>query len=258
MTLDVKSTWNACGEAFDRFTSADDSYSDNIERPAVEKVIGDIAGSRVLELGCGSGPFSCRFAQAGAHVTALDLSQAMISLANERAAERGVSVDFRVADIREPLPFSDAEFDLIFTATALHYVEDLPSFMREVARVMNERARFVASVLHPLSTANFPLADGETNLDGWTGRYFGAPRRCIDTPWVGFGEVPEEGRRIDCHHHTITEYFDAITSAGLTLTRLLEAEPPPEFALKNAARYEEAMNRPLYLIFSASKDRPAK
>jgi hypothetical protein len=90
------------------------------------------------------------------------------------------------------------------------------------------------------------------------GRYFGKPRRCIETPWVGFGEVSEEGRRINCHHHTITEYFDALTSAGLTLTRLLEAEPPPEFAAKNAARYEEAMTRPLYLIFSASKEGPAK
>lgn len=258
MTLDVKSAWNACGEAFDRFTSADDSFSDNIERPAVERVLGDIAGSRVLELGCGSGPFSCRFAEAGAQVTAFDLSQAMISIAEERAARRGVNVDFRVADIREPLPFDDAEFEIIFTATVLHYVEDLPSFMREVARVLKDRGRLVASVLHPLSTANFPLADGEANVDGWMGRYFGKPLRCIETPWLGFGEVPEEGRRINCHHHTITEYFDALTSADLTLTRLLEAEPPPEFAAKNAARYEEAISRPLYLIFSASKDGPAK
>jgi hypothetical protein len=118
---------------------------------------------------------------------------------------------------------------------------------------MKPRGRLVASVLHPLSTANFPLADGEANIGEWTGRYFGAPRRCIDTPWVGFGEVPEEGRKINCHHHTITEYFDALASAGLTLNRLLEAEPPPEFAAKNAARYEEAMSRPLYLMFSAIK-----
>jgi len=27
-------TWNACGEAFDRFTTAADSFSDNIERPS--------------------------------------------------------------------------------------------------------------------------------------------------------------------------------------------------------------------------------
>ena len=91
MTLDVKRTWNACGEAFDRFTTADDSYSDNIERPAVEKVIGDITGSKVLELGCGSGPYSCSFAQAGAHVTALDLSQAMISLAYDMASSYRLS-----------------------------------------------------------------------------------------------------------------------------------------------------------------------
>jgi len=254
MTLDVKRTWNACGEAFDRFTTADDSYSDNIERPAVEKVIGDITGSKVLELGCGSGPYSCSFAQAGAHVTALDLSQAMISLAREKAAERRLNIDFRVADIRERLPFSDSQFDLIFTATTLHYVDDLASFMREASRVMNQSARFVASVLHPRSTAHFPLADGaELDADPSVGRYFGKPLRSIETPWIGFGEVSDEGRRINCHHHTITEYFDAITSAGLIVTRFHEPEPPPEFAAKNAARYDEAIRSPLFLIFSATK-----
>jgi SAM-dependent methyltransferase len=254
MPLDVKSTWNACGEAFDRFTSADDSYSDNIERPAVEQLIGDVTGARVLELGCGSGPYSCRFAQAGAQVTALDLSRAMISLAKARAVERGVRVDFRVADIREPLPFSEAQFDLVFSATTLHYVDDLAIFIREVARVMNPRARFVASVLHPLSTASFPLADADgAEADQWADRYFGAPLRCIETPWLGFGDVPDEGRRINCYHHTIAEYFDALAAAGLAVTRLLEPEPPPEFAAKNPARYEEANRRPLYLIFSAGK-----
>jgi len=178
----------------------------------------------------------------------------MISLAREKAAERRLNIDFRVADIRERLPFSDSQFDLIFTATTLHYVDDLASFMREVARVMNHSARFVASVLHPLSTAHFPLADAaESDADPSIGRYFGKPLRSIETPWLGFGGVSDEGRRINCHHHTITEYFDAITSAGLAVTRLLEPEPPPEFAAQNSARYDEGIRIPLFLIFCATK-----
>lgn len=255
MPLDVQRVWNACGEAFDRFNSAGDSFSENIERPVIEELVGDLAGANVLDLGCGSGPYSCRFAELGADVAGLDLSRAMISLAQNRARERNLTVDFRVADIRDPLPFDDARFDLVFSATALHYVDDLTSFMREAARVMNRNGRFVASVLHPLSTANFSLARSEDveGPDPWQGWYFGSPLRCIETPWLGFGNVSEEGRKISCHHHTTSEYFDSFRSAGLTVTRLLEPAPPADYASRNPARYDEAMRRPIYLILQGNK-----
>lgn len=253
MPLDVKKIWNACGEAFDRFTTAADSFSDNIERPVVERLVGEVAGARVLELGCGSGPYSVWLAERGAQVVGLDLSQTMISLAQERTRERNVSADFRVADIRDPLPFGEGEFDLIVTATALHYVEDLGATMKEAARVLKPGARLVASVLHPMSTALFPLSDSEDveGPDPWEGWYFGSPIRCIETPWLAFGDVAKEGRRIFCHHHTIADYFGAISSAGFAITEMLEPTPHLDFASKNLTRYDQAMRVPVFLIFSA-------
>jgi ubiquinone/menaquinone biosynthesis C-methylase UbiE len=255
MPLDVKRIWNACGEAFDRFTTASDSFADNIERPAVERLIGNIDGARLLDLGCGSGTYSVSFAEKGSHVVALDLSATMIALAQDRAHQHGVEADFRVADIREPLPFDDAVFDLIFTATALHYVENIGAFMKEVARVMKPTARLVASVLHPMSTAQFPRADSEevAGPDPSHGSYFRSPDRSIETPWLGFGKVSSEGRRIFCHHHTISDYFHALSSAGLAITELLEPAPSTEFAAKNASRYDEAMRVPVFLILKAEK-----
>lgn len=253
MPLDVKKIWNACGEAFDRFTTADDSFSENIERPAITQLIGNIAGARVLDLGCGSGTFSVWFAELGAQVVGLDLSPAMIALAKDKARQRGVQPDFRVADIREALPVEAAEFDLVFTGTAMHYIESLEAVMREVARVMKPEARLVASVLHPMSTALFPSSEaGDVEgPDPWEGWYFGSPIRSIETPWLAFGEVSREGRRIFCHHHTVSDYFNAVSSAGLAITEMLEPAPPAEFAAKNAARYHQAMRVPVYLIFKA-------
>ena len=83
MPLDVKNTWNACGEAFNRFTSAADSFADNVERPAIDRLLGDTAGARVLDLGCGSGPYAVWLAERGGRVTGLDLSQTMISLSQK-------------------------------------------------------------------------------------------------------------------------------------------------------------------------------
>lgn len=77
----------------------------------------------------------------------------------------------------------------------------------------------------------------------------------IETPWLDFGEVSDEGRRIISYHHTVEDYFRALRSARLNVTDLLEPAPPPQFASKNAARYEEAMRVPVYLIFRAEHSR---
>ncbi|MCI0486531.1 MAG: class I SAM-dependent methyltransferase [Blastocatellia bacterium] len=255
MSFDTKKLWDACGEAFDRFTTAEDSFSENIERPALELLVGEIAGARVLDLGCGSGAHSLWLAERGAEVTGLDLSHVMIAIAREKARERGVALELGVADLRRPLPFGGAVFDMVFTSTALHYVENIGSLMRETARVMKPDARLIASVLHPMSTACFPAAGSEREAvpDLCEARYFGAPVRSIRTPWLDFGNVSGEGRRIFSYHHTASDYFHAIRSAGLTITDLCEPEPPASFATKNPSRHEEAMRVPVYMIFRAGR-----
>ena len=259
MSFDSKTTWNACGAAFDRFTSTEDSYSENVERPVIESLLGDLSNTSALDLGCGSGTYATRLAARGAQVVGVDLSATMLGLARDRARTSEVALELLIADIARPLPFSSAQFDLVFTATALHYVEDLGSAVREIARVMRPQARLIASVLHPMNTAHFPVhLSNDGSVDGWEARaqwpsrYFGAARRSIETPWLGFGNVSHEGRRLDCCHHTLSDYFAAMQSAGLRVAELREPCPPAAFAAKNAARYEEAMSLPLYLIIVAA------
>ena len=259
MSFDTKKSWDACGAAFDRYTTTDDSFSDNIERPALAALMGDIAGARALDLGCGSGTHSTWMAEGGAAVVGCDLSSTMLALARERARAHRVELELCLADISTALPFADATFDLALTATALHYVADLATTMREIARVLQPGGIFIASVLHPMSTARFPRLNPEQTAapDGWATRqtwashYFDAPAREVETPWLACGEVSSAGRRIGCYHHTIDEYFHAMRAAGLTLIDLCEPHPEAEFADKSAARYEEAMSLPLYLMFKA-------
>jgi SAM-dependent methyltransferase len=261
----VRTAWNACGEAFDRYTRAEDSYSELIERPVLLELAGDVEGSRMLDLGCGSGVYSLTFAARGASIVGVDLSETMIELARNRALEltagQPLQAEFRVGDIGARLPFVDADFDLVFTSTALHYIQDLSPVMREAARVLRPGGRFLASVLHPMNTARFPVAGQNQNVPGWETRskwpmsYFGRREREIETPWLGFSavpeSVPEEGTRLRCHHHSIADYFGAISSAGLQLTALREPQPPSELA-RDSARYAEASSIPLYLILAAA------
>ena len=54
---------------------------------------------RILELACGTGALACEFAQEGYEVTALDLSEEMLSVASERATEAALEVQFVQGDM---------------------------------------------------------------------------------------------------------------------------------------------------------------
>ena len=74
-------------------------------RPAILDLAGDVAGRRILDAGCGSGPLSAALRDRGAVVTGLDSSAAMLELARLRLGPRA---DLRLADLGGPLPFGGA------------------------------------------------------------------------------------------------------------------------------------------------------
>ncbi len=84
-----------------------------------EAVLGYLdAGDRVLDVGCGTGTLAVKAAQKGARVTGLDLSPAMLRLAEEKARAAGVEVNFRRGHAQSP-PLDDEPFDAITATFAL-------------------------------------------------------------------------------------------------------------------------------------------
>jgi SAM-dependent methyltransferase len=70
-----------------------------------------IEPQQLLDVACGEGSFAVGMAEKGFAVTGVDVSPQMITLAQERAENAGVDVDFKVEDMRL-LPFED-KFDLV-------------------------------------------------------------------------------------------------------------------------------------------------
>src|ERR1700722_15929573 len=89
-------------------------------RPAVLDLAGDVAGRRILDAGCGSGPLSAALRDRGATVTGFDSSAKMLELARRRL---GPGADLHLADLASPLPFPDGAFDDVIAALVLHYLE---------------------------------------------------------------------------------------------------------------------------------------
>jgi SAM-dependent methyltransferase len=77
-------------------------------RPAVLDLLGDVAGRRILDAGCGSGPLLADLTERSARAAGFDASPVMIQLARERL---GGGADLKVADLTQPLPYDSEAFD---------------------------------------------------------------------------------------------------------------------------------------------------
>ena len=117
------------------------------ERPAMLALAGDVAGRRILDAGCGSGPLSAALRDRGALMAGCDSSAGMLELARRRL---GDDADLRVADLASPLPYPDGAFDDVVASLVLHYLEDWTSPLAEIRRVLRPGGRLIASVNHPI------------------------------------------------------------------------------------------------------------
>ena len=98
-------------------------------------------GERLLDVGCGTGWFSARFAQVGLQVTGLDPDRAVLDFARQRYPS------IRWIEGRgERLPFADHTFDHVVAVTSLCFVQDPAAVLREMWRV--SRRSVVLGLLH--------------------------------------------------------------------------------------------------------------
>ncbi len=179
-------------------------------------LLGDVAGRRVLEVGCGAAQCSRWLQGAGAQVVATDLSAGMLHRSRLIDAGRDRPVPLAQADATR-LPFADASFDLACSAYgAVPFVADSAAVMREVARVLRPGGRWVFSVSHPLRWAlpDDPGPDGLVVRSSYFDR----------TPYV---EQADDGTAVYVEHHrTLGDRVREVVAAGLVLEDLVEPEWP--------------------------------
>ena len=110
------------------------------------------SGDRVLDAGCGPGRFSITAAKLGARVTALDLSDRQLQLAEEKIGQAGLTEsveDFIQGDITDLSVFPDGRFDVVICyGGALSYVrERRHKAAAELVRVVRSGGAILVSVM---------------------------------------------------------------------------------------------------------------
>jgi SAM-dependent methyltransferase len=182
------------------------------------RLLGLVAGARVLEVGAGAAQCSRWLAGQGARPVAFDLSNGQLAHARRLDARAGVRLPLVQADACA-LPFADASFDLACSAYgAVPFVADAGALHREVARVLRPGGRWAFSVTHPVRWG-FPDVPGPEGLTA-VASYFDR------TPYV---EVGDDGAVTYVEHHrTLGDQVRALSAAGFRLLDLVEPDWPDD------------------------------
>ena len=167
---------------------------------------------RLLDVGCGTGFHTVRFAEAGWSVVGIDPSDDQLRLARRR----GLDV---IHGRGEKLPFGDGEFDAAVSIWTHTDVDDFAAVCRETGRVLKPGAPFVYIGSHPCFVGPHSLfveGKGVPELHpGWyrrTGRYEDAP-----------GVSPAGLRvRVGAVHLPLAEFLQAFLEPGFVIERFEE------------------------------------
>jgi len=119
--------------------------------------------SRVLEVACGPGFLALAFAQRCREAVGLDLTEALLAIAERNRRERGLAnVRFQRGDA-DRLPFADGEFDVAVCRLALHHIEEPRRVLQEMARVCRPQGKVAVEDL--LSSEHRASADYQNQFE---------------------------------------------------------------------------------------------
>lgn len=183
------------------------------------RLLGDVSGKRVLEIGCGAGQCGRWLRSQGVReVVGFDLARRQLQHSrriDEQTEHRLPAVQ---ADAQR-MPFATDSFDVVFSAFgAFPFVPAAETALAEAGRVLRPGGRFVFSVTHPVRWC-FP--DDPTE-HGMTVKQSYFDRRA-------YVEEDDGGRAVYVeHHHTVGDWLRGIVAAGLVLQDMVEPEWPEE------------------------------
>jgi 2-polyprenyl-3-methyl-5-hydroxy-6-metoxy-1,4-benzoquinol methylase len=229
---------------YSQFPRSRDGLEATSEWPALRALLPEIAGKRVVDLGCGFGQLSRWLGDAGARsVLGIDLSEKMLARAVVETSNP--TVTYLRANLDE-LVLEPQSADLVVSSMALHYVEDFGRIAEMLFDALAPGGQLVFSVEHPIYAARaepewVTAADGRQAFA--VADYLIEGRRV--TNWIVDGIVK--------FHRTIGTMLNILVGAGFTYRAVDEWKPSDEqFAAPPEWRATE-LTRPMFLLMSLTK-----
>jgi toxoflavin synthase len=213
------------------------------------KLIGDVKGKRVLDVGCGDGHYTRMLRKAGAaEVVGIDISDRMIELAREQEACQSLGIEYRVEDAR--IVVGQPNFDLVVSAFLLGHARtraELAQMCRMLASRVSPGGRCVNITTNP-GVSDFDSAPNYRKY----GYGFSLPDQFVDGAPIRFTLLLEDSRPdlVD-YYLPIEAYESAFTQAGFRDFALHMLEPLP--APDEPAYWDDFLRRPAFILMDCVK-----
>ncbi len=181
----------------------------------------DVAGKRLLALAAGGGKHAALYAAAGAKVTVVDISDAMLDLDRKVAAERGLDITPLRASMDDLSALGDAIFDVVIHPVSTCYLPETRPVYDEVARVTKAGGVYISQHKQPVSMQ----ADVDPLPGAGAGGGYGLIEpydRCDALPPVS-GSLHREEGTVE-FLHTWSALLGAMCAAGFVIEALMEPD----------------------------------
>lgn len=217
--------------------------NETIETPALQSLLPDLTGLRVVDLGCGEGHMARWASSRGASlVRAFDASETMIRQA--RAASGRCAIDYAVSAI-EDIILPTGSTDVVMSGLAFHYVRDIGRLFCELHQWLAPGGLLAFSVEHPIMTcAARQWREDETGkrLDWPLDNYLIDGDRTVE--WLGV--------KVERVHRTVSGYAEALLANGFEIVSLREPGPTAD-QIERWPALSDHLRRPPFLLLSARK-----
>lgn len=247
--------WDSAALAYELFNSSLDSYSYTIEWPCIQKLLPEIRGKSVLDVGCGTGIFTFLLEQYyPANIVGIDFSDGMLNIAEAKKKERRSHVKFIQGDAEYLSDYFEEPFDFVFSSTTTHYIQDLKRLLESIGSVLKPEGICILSVIHPVYSAQYPIEHDNAfpTDDEWVVRYLDRSRRAYIQPWIEYND-DFENRLSKSYHHTFGDYINAVVMAGLKIQEIREPAPPEHWKRSQFGRYDNYIETPTFMIMKLSR-----
>ena len=160
------------------------------------RLLGDVSGKRVVELGISAPSNAVALATAGARALAVDPSSDRIALLRRQAEAAEVTVQCHQAEVADLGFVTSASIDLVVASHTLSDVDDLARLLRQIHRVLKPDAAFVMAMPHPVA-AMLTAPNSSTLMPAVQQPYGSAPTRSISDIFMA---LQRTNFRIDVMH----------------------------------------------------------
>lgn len=208
MSKETKKWWESASKGYQKESKIPISIHYGPGSPGERnlKLLGDLKGKKILEIGCGGAQCGIAMAKQGAIVTGIDISNEQLKFAKNLAEKNKVKIKFYQGDIKSLCQIKSNTQDIVFSAWALHYVDNLEKCFKEAYRVLKKQGIFVFSLDHPFFRTTIKTKESYFK----TGKYV---------------EVfSDKSKKFVAYTHTIEELFNNLIKAGFIVEALIEPD----------------------------------